>query len=149
MSQEKERRGAEERRKEEVAGGEKRERIEGLTWDWMATSRVFTVKKIPKAVRLLWADVVSKVLKGVVMHTEDSEWWLRLLALPKLCLRMPPRGGKKKQRAFQSAPHLQRLLRMALDERWQELFDEAAGQAGKKKGQGGRRDEKRDWVWDT
>ena len=36
--------------------------------------------------------------------------WLRLLALPKLCLRLPARGGKKKRKFFESGAHLARLL---------------------------------------
>jgi len=127
----------------ELEAGEQREGcIDGLTWEWVGTSRVFPVKKIPKSARLLWADVVARALTGVVKHADEPGRWLRLLALPKLCLRMP-QGGKKKQRAFQSAPHLQRLLKMAADGRWQELLDEAKAAEGRKSGQGVSQDEAR------
>lgn len=98
----------------------------GLDWEWVAVARIFPIKRVPKAVRLLWSDVVAKVLQHVCAQPSDSGRWLLFFALPKLCLRLPKRGGKKKQRAFAAVPHLSRLLNAAAQGKWTELFAEAS-----------------------
>ena len=83
------------------------------------------IKRIPKACRLLWADALANALAGVSANPANANAWVKLLALPKLCLRLPPRPSAKKFRAFDSVPHLTRLLSMAREGRWSELFSEA------------------------
>jgi len=93
------------------------------------TSPVHTIKHIPKQARLLWADVLSSVLKLVVANPDVTQHWLLLFSLPKLCLRLPPRGGKRKARSFVSAPFLILMLKKAKETDWTTLFDEAAASA--------------------
>ena len=90
------------------------------------TSSIHTIKHVPKGARLLWADVLSAALKAVVSNPGCEHHWLLLHALPKLCLRLPPRGGKKKARSFASTPFLVGMLRKAKDLQWSSLFDEAS-----------------------
>jgi len=79
---------------------------EEMTWSWITTSRIFTVKRIPRAARLLWADVLTKTLQDVANNKDDDRRRKILFALPTLCLRLLRRGGKKKQKAFEVAPSI-------------------------------------------
>ena len=105
---------------------------DALNWHWIISARLFPIKRIPKACRLLWSDVLFAALSYVMRSPQLEVAWLRLMALPKLCLRLPPRGGKKKTRAFAAAPHISRLLSMARDGEWGLLFAEADQASGKK-----------------
>ena len=96
-----------------------------LTLQWIACARLYPVKRIPKACRLLWADVLSDSLARVCAHTDSPEAWTLLLALPKLCLRTPPRGMRKKVRPAELIPFLTRLLTMAREGQWAALVEEA------------------------
>ena len=55
-----------------------------------------------------------------------------LFALPKLCLRLPPRGGRKKRKSFESEPFIVARLKRAKAGDWKGLWEEAR-QAEKKK----------------
>ena len=72
------------------------------------------------------ADVLSDALNRVNTSPSCEKAWLQLAALPKLCLRLPPRSGRKKAKAFESSPHLVRLLSLARDHQWRALFEEAS-----------------------
>ena len=107
----------------------------GLTWEWIATAQNFTIKRIPKGVRLLWADLLVKTLRGLLGSPHDDRRWRLLFALPKLCLRLPKRGGKKKRQAFESGPFIAEKLKRALTGDWQRLWEEAeeAGRVRRKR----------------
>ena len=100
---------------------------EGLTWEWILTSRIFPIRRVPKPVRLLWADVLTKVLKGINEKPKDVWRWKLLLALPKLCLRLPKRGGRKKRQVFDAAPFIRKQLEEAKAGNWRSLWEQARG----------------------
>lgn len=102
-----------------------------LSMQWVVSARLYPVKRIPKACRLAWADVLSDVLLRVCAHPESAEAWTLLFALPKLCLRLPARGTRKKIRPAELVPFLIRLLALARDGQWSVLFDEACAAAAK------------------
>lgn len=121
---------------EEVDSDERGWFPEGLTWEWIATAKIFPIKRIPKSVRLLWADVLVKTLRGVLHAPGDNRRWRLLFALPKLCLRLPRRGGKKKRKAFEAAPFILEQLRRAIVGDWKGLWEEARGAVKQKKRSG-------------
>ena len=98
---------------------------QGLTWEWMATAQIFPIKRIPKRLRLLWADVLVKALRNVLDDPGDDRRWRIMFALPKLCLRLPLRGGRKKRKAFEAEPFILKQLEMAKAGRWWDLWEEA------------------------
>ena len=53
-----------------------------------------TVKRIPKASRLMAAKALTKVVQGVI-DANDSQAWLQFLHFAGQCLGKPKRGGKK------------------------------------------------------
>lgn len=52
--------------------------------------QVATLYHVPKAVRDIWADILSFALRSVVDCPEDLEAWSRLFMLPKCILFLPP-----------------------------------------------------------
>ena len=93
--------------------------------------------------------MLADALKRVADSPENAFVWLRLFALPKLCLRLPPRSGRKKQRCFVSTVWLSSLLSKARAGKWQELFDDAVRDApkrGKTQGRESNRDIVRERV---
>jgi len=116
------------------------------------TSPIHTIKRLPKAARLLWADVLSSALRAVVSNPDADHLWLLLHALPKLCLRLPPRGGKRKARSFASKPFIVDLLKKAKEHDWSSLFEEAVASArgsvakNGKKSQAPQQSFVKDWV---
>ena len=84
--------------------------------------------------RLLWADVLTKTLKAIVSSPEDDRRWRIFFGLPKMCLRLPRRGGKKKQRIFEVAPLLLERLQRAKNGEWATLWEEAQRDCRGKKG---------------
>ena len=68
------------------------------------------LRRIPTQCRLAWADVLARALLTVAAHPAAANAWLMLLALPKLCLRPPPRGRNGK-----IIPGLQAVRRLAID----------------------------------
>ena len=98
-----------------------------MTWSWITTARIFTVKRIPRVARLLWADVLTKTLQGAANDPDDDKRWRILFALPKLCLRLPRRGGKKKQKAFDVAPFIMENLQKAKAGEWITLWQQTQG----------------------
>ena len=106
---------------------------EALTWEWIATARVFPIKRIPKQLRLLWGDVMAHALQKVAISPNDQRRWKILFALPKLCLRLTPRGGKKKQKAFTVAPFIIERLKKAKAGEWKALWEEVQPRDKKKK----------------
>ena len=100
---------------------------EEMTWSWITTARIFTVKRIPRVARLLWADVLTKTLQGAANDPDDDKRWRILFALPKLCLRLPRRGGKKKQKAFDVAPFIMENLQKAKAGEWITLWQQTQG----------------------
>ena len=84
---------------------------------------------------MLWADLLVKTLRGLLGSPHDDRRWRLLFALPKLCLRLPKRGGKKKRQAFESGPFIAEKLKRALTGDWQRLWEEAeeAGRARRKR----------------
>ena len=98
---------------------------------WIACARLYPVKRVPKPCRLLWADILADTLTKICAHPAETAPWVLLFALPKLCLRTPPRGNRKKVRPSELAPHLSRLLCLARDGNWGTLFDEAQQALGK------------------
>ena len=105
---------------------------EGMTWEWIATASIFPIKRIPKGVRLLWADTLVKVLRGILNTPSDDRRWRLLFALPKLCLRLPKRGGRKKRKVFEATPFIAEKLRRALAGDWMSLWEETS-ESGKRK----------------
>ena len=103
-----------------------------LSWEWVYTSPVQTVKRIPKGARLLWSDVLARALSEVAANPTAEERWLRLFALPKMCLRVPPRGGKKKKAAFVAVKFLVGLLTKAKAGEWDTLVEEAQASCKKR-----------------
>ena len=106
---------------------------EGLSWNWVMTARIFPIKRIPRAVRLLWADVLVKALRRVLEQPHDERRWMVLFALPKLCLRLPKRGGRKKRKVFEAAPFIRVLLEEARAGNWKGLLEKTREEEGKKK----------------
>jgi len=103
------------------------------------TNPIHTIKRIPKAVRLLWADVLSSALRSVISNPAVEHRWLLLHALPKLCLRLPPRGGKKKAKSFASVPFLSAMLKKAKEHDWLSLFEEAVASSSRKAAVNGKK----------
>lgn len=124
---------AQEPRNLEVTGEEGGCFPEGLSWSWIATAQIYPIKRIPKRVRLLWADVLQKALRRVLESPRDDRHWRILFALPKLCLRLPTRGGRKKRKAFEAEPLIAEMLGRAKAGMWRGLWDEARQAERKKK----------------
>ena len=96
-----------------------------LTWEWVCTASVPTIRHIPKGARQTWSEVLEARVKKAVENGSTYDWKL-LLALPKLCLRSPPRGGKKKKiQRLRSTEWMMGLLCRARQGKWAELVAEA------------------------
>ncbi len=64
------------------------------TLDTIMSSKVRTLKHVPKKARLLWAQAFTRAM-AQVNDTQSVQAWTELLMLPKCVLLAPPRGGKK------------------------------------------------------
>ena len=64
------------------------------TLDDVSSSKVRTLKHVPKKARQLWAQALTRAL-ALVNETQSVEAWTELLMLPKCVLLAPPRGVKK------------------------------------------------------
>ena len=116
----------------EAVKGEEEE-IDGLTWEWICTSSVPTLRHIPKGARQTWSEVLEGTLQKAVERGRIKDWKL-LLALPKLCLRAPPRGGKKKKiQRIRTTEWTTGLLCRARQGKWADLLAEAKEVAKKMK----------------
>ena len=104
---------------------EEAEEQDALTWEWICTSSLPTVRHIPKGARQTWSEVLEGALQKVVENKGGSKSWKILFALPKLCLRAPPRGGKKKVQRIRTTEWINRLLCRARQGNWAELVAEA------------------------
>ena len=103
-----------------------------VTWEWICTSQIPTMKHVPKGIRREWGEILDFGMKRVIDEPMMEANWRLLMALPKLCLRTPPRGGRKKKGP--SPRMCEWTLRLLLKARrgdWTELWEEAAA-AGKK-----------------
>ena len=96
-----------------------------LSWEWVFTARVVTVRHIPKGVRALWAEVYSSALQEVAADPHLLSSWLKVFALPKLVLRCPPRGGKRSDNRWNTYRWFQGLLTRAKRGEWESLFNDA------------------------
>lgn len=56
-------------------------------------SKVRIIKFVPRGARTQFANTLSKAICDVVSNPDDPSVWMRLLCLPRLCLRKPERGG--------------------------------------------------------
>jgi len=65
--------------------------------------------------------VMVQVLQKVGKAPQDQKWLKIWQALPKLCLRLPPRGGKKKQKIYNTAPFILERLKKAKAGEWKAL----------------------------
>ncbi len=94
-------------------------------WDWITTAQVPVVKRIPRAHRLLWADLLTDALRGIAEVPLECNQWKRLLALPKLVLRLPQlrANGRASDAIIQT--HISGLLHRARNGEWASLFHDA------------------------
>ncbi len=97
----------------------------GLTWEWIVTAELPTLKHIPKGARREWGEVLKFRLKKVAENPEREAEWQLLFALPKLCLRNPPRGGRARRHQTQTSRWVAEKLLKAKRGMWKELWEEA------------------------
>ena len=91
-------------------------------WERLFAARAVTMKHVPSSLRNSVMEVLSWLLSRVVEKPEsETRWWL-LFAFPKLCLRMPERGGKKEKRRETSS--VATRLQKAKENKWRELWEE-------------------------
>ena len=103
-----------------------------ITWEWICTTGIPTMKHVPKGIRREWGEIFDFALKKVDDEPNMEINWRMLMALPKLCLRTPPRGGRKKKGPSpRMCEWTMRLLMKARRGNWTELWEEAE-EAGKK-----------------
>ena len=55
------------------------------------------LKFIPKASRTNFALALSSTISKIISNPSDVDDWRRLLLMPKICLKAPPRGGQQKK----------------------------------------------------
>ena len=103
----------------------KEEDMGKLTWEWVCTANVPTMKHIPKGVRREWGEVMDFRLQKAVEEGSPQQWML-FQGLSKLCLRTPPRGGRKRKGLnIKMTEWTMRLLSKARMGKWAELLAEA------------------------
>ena len=147
--------GSREEEKQTQQDNDELERL-GLSWEWVSITNIPTVKHISKGARKEWGEVLGFLLRKVVDEPRPERNWRMLMALPKMCLRAPPRGGRKRRgrSSFKSMEWTQRLLMRARRGEWKELLEEAREaerkiekkQGRKKKSQQGERRRVKDRV---
>ena len=103
----------------------------GLSWEWVCTAQVPTLKHIPKGSRREWGEVLNQQIRRVLERVTDERGWLLLFSLPKLCLRNPPRGGKSKRHRMRTVHVIAERLMKAKRGMWKELWKEADASAEK------------------
>lgn len=104
-------------------GGE----VEGMTWEWVCLAAIPTMKHVPKGIRREWGEIQDFLAKKANDDPNNVEAnWRLYMALPKLCLRTPPRGGRKKKGPSpRMCEWTLRLLMKARRGNWKELWEEA------------------------
>eukprot|EP00971_Amphidinium_carterae_P035318 695432-Amphidinium_carterae.1 len=66
-------------------------------WDELFTARIPTRAHVPVGARQLWAQCLAQAFREVNTYNDPLSW-AYLLALPKMVLTSPDRGGKKHKR---------------------------------------------------
>ena len=56
-------------------------------------SKVRVLKFVPRGARVQFANTLNETIRSVAANQEDASAWLRLLYLPRFCLKKPERGG--------------------------------------------------------
>jgi len=105
-----------------------------ITWEWICTAPIPTMKHVPKGIRREWGEILEFGMKRVIEGPRVEANWRLLMALPKLCLRTPPRGGRKKKGPSpRMCEWTLRLLLKARRGNWTELWEEAEATGRKMK----------------
>ena len=71
------------------------------------TAQYQVLKFIPKASRTNFALVLSSTITKIISNPSDVDNWRRLLLMPNICLKAPPRAGQQKKTSFTTLVHRQ------------------------------------------
>ena len=98
---------------------------EGLTWEWVDCSGAHCETYTQGSETSVEGDFGGRHASRGLSSAQLSDMASAFLSSPKLCLRSPPRSGRKKRGCFVSANWLSSLLLKAKAGNMQDLFDDA------------------------
>ena len=68
--------------------------------EYIRAGQYQVLKFIPKASRTIFALALSSTISKIISNPSDVDKWRRLLFMPKICLKAPPREGQQKKTSF-------------------------------------------------